>query len=652
MNKLAQNFVYLSLAIILFGVSGCAGNPTNIPTSTAAVETLIATAIPSTPTPEPVGMSVCIGTEPESLFLYSSARSQSTWSVLEGLYDGPIDFVQYEYLPVILEKIPNLQDGDAQLSPVTVKEGMDIVDIDGNLQSLQKGVTYLPSGCSSGECAKQYAGTGDVQMDQLMVTYKLKAGLTWSDGTPLKASDSVFSFRLASDPGYSGSKELIRKTAQYSATDELSAVWLGVPGFRDQQYMTHFWIPQPEHIFSGKDFASIASDPLATEKPLSWGPFMVKEWVAGDHITLVKNPAYFRTSEGLPKVDFIQFRFLETTPEQSLEALLTGACDILDESTLLDEQISTILELQQAGKLTAAITPSPVWEGLYFGITPSSYDDGFSPNLGDRQDILGDQRTRQALAMCINRQKIVDELWAGASAIPVSYLGTGSPIALPTDAAILFDPDKGSALLDEIGWKDMDKNPLTPRVAVNIPTVFLGTPLQFTYYTSNAELRKKVSAQIASDMAACGIPVDLKYLAPEELFKEGPSGVLFGRKFDLAQFSWSPSTMPPCRFYITNQINTAKSFWFGVNISGYSSKEYDSACQTASNVLPGETDYNTLQQKTQELFNQNLPAFPLYQLVRIGITRPGVCSYRMDATSRSSLWNLERIDPRDGCVNE
>jgi peptide/nickel transport system substrate-binding protein len=195
---------------------------------------------------------------------------------------------------------------------------------------MEKGVQYLPSGCNSGECAEEYPGSGDVQMDQLVVTYKIKPGITWSDGTPLKASDSVFSYRLAGDAAYPGNKDLIKKTAMYSAIDESTTEWRAVSGFRDQQYMTHFWIPQPEHIFSGKDFVSIANDPMAKEKPVGWGPYLVQEWVAGDHITLAKNPAYFRSSEGLPRVDYVNFRFLNNTAEQSLEALLTGACDVLD----------------------------------------------------------------------------------------------------------------------------------------------------------------------------------------------------------------------------------------------------------------------------------------------------------------------------------
>jgi peptide/nickel transport system substrate-binding protein len=44
-------------------------------------------------------------------------------SVLSAIYDGPMDVVEYGYEPVILEKIPNLEDGDAQIETVTAQPG-------------------------------------------------------------------------------------------------------------------------------------------------------------------------------------------------------------------------------------------------------------------------------------------------------------------------------------------------------------------------------------------------------------------------------------------------------------------------------------------------------------------------------------------------
>jgi len=48
----------------------------------------------ATATPAPKVLTVCIGQEPETLYLYGGS-SRSMWSVLEGVYDGPVDTVNY-----------------------------------------------------------------------------------------------------------------------------------------------------------------------------------------------------------------------------------------------------------------------------------------------------------------------------------------------------------------------------------------------------------------------------------------------------------------------------------------------------------------------------------------------------------------------------
>lgn len=640
-----------SLSIILgtLLLAACTPAATPTPVATQVPVTSAPTIPPPTATPVPRALNICLGQEPSSLYLYAANRSQAMWSVLEAIYDGPIDYVNFAYQPVILEKVPSLADGDAKLEPVTVKSGMDMVDVDGNLRTLQKDVSYFPTGCSSADCIKQYDGKAEIQMDQLTVQFKLKSGLTWSDGTPMTAADSVYSFSLAGNQAAGGNKELIKKTTSFTAVDELTAEWKGVPGFLDQQYMTRFWIPQPEHVYSGKDPAALGEDPLAKEKPIGWGPFMISEWVAGDHIKLVKNPSYFRASEGLPRLDVINYRFLNGTSQQSMEALLSGECDVIDESTLLDDQLKSIKDLQAAGKLQSAISGSMVWEGLYFGVKPALYDTNQSIYNNARPDYFSDVRTRQAISMCINKEKILEEVWAGYSNIPASYLSPENPVVLQNAPGYSYDPDKANALLDQIGWKDYDNNPATPRVAVNMSNVYLGAPLVLNYYTTNAEARKKAASLIAADLAQCEIQVNIQNLPPEELFISGPDGVLFGRKFDLAEFSWSPSSMAPCRFYSTGQINTAANSWVGVNVSGYSAAEFDTACQSAAASLPGQTDYIEKQQAAQTIFSTDLPVIPLYQMLRIGLARTDLCGYQMDSTSRSGLWNIEKLDYGTTC---
>lgn len=641
--------IFYNLMIGFILLAACAPKATAVPTATPVPQTPTPTTPPPTATPVPRAMTICLGQEPSSLYLYAANRSQSTWSVLEAIYDGPIDYVNYQYQPVILEKIPSLADGDAKLEAVTVKQGMPMVDADGNLRTLQKDVPYFPSGCNGADCKKTYDGKGDVQMDQMTVQFKLKAGLTWSDGTPLKASDSVYSFNLAGNAATSGNKDLVKKTDSYTATDDTTVVWKGVPGFMDQQYMARFWIPQPEHLFSGKDPATLADDPMAKEKPLGWGPYVISEWKAGDHIQLTKNPSYFRAAEGLPKMDILNYRFLSDASQQSMEALLTGECDVVDESTLLDDQLKSIKDLQSAGKLKAAISGSVIWEGLDFGIKPSLYDTVPAAYNKTRPDFFNDARMRQAVSMCINKQRILDEVWSGYSAVPGTFLANDNPLALKNGPDYSYSPEKANALLDQLGWKDYDNNPSTPRVAVTVPNGYLGVSLTFKYYTTNAEARKKVASMVASDLAGCGIGVDVRTLSADDLFANGPDGVLFGRKFDLAEFSWGPSSMPACRFYTSQQIGSQSNEWTGINVSGYSSKDFDAACQSAAAAIPGQADYEQKQQAVQTIYASDLPVIPLYQTLRIGLSRPDLCGYSMDATSRSGLWNIEKMDYGSTC---
>lgn len=640
---------YAPLLVLIAFLTACAPAPTATPTVTAISATPAATPIPPTPTPIPRSINICLGQEPDSLYIYASQRSQAMWSILEGIYDGPTDYVNYQYQPVILKKIPSLADGDAQLDAVTVKQGMDMVDADGNLRALQQGVPYFPSGCTTADCIQEYSGTGDIQMDQLTVHFTLKEGITWSDGTPLTAADSVFSFSLAGDPSTTTSKDLVKKTASYIALDDLNVEWKGIPGFMDQQYMSRFWIPLPQHLLGTMNSADIAESPLARRTPLGWGPYVIREWKEGDHITLAKNPAYFRASEGLPVLDTINFRFVSGTSSQSMEALLTGECDLVDESTLLDDQLAAIRDLEKAGKLKAEISGSTVWEGLYYGIKPALYDSMQPAFNKNRPDYFSDARTRKAVAMCIHRDQILQEVWAGYAATQNTFLSDKNPIALAVGTGTAYDPMGGQALLDQIGWKDFDQNPETPRVAVSVSNVYAGAPLTLQYYTTTAEARSRVAALLKSNLAQCGIGLEVKQLSPEELFAAGPEGVIFGRQFDLAAFSWSPNTLPGCRFYTSAQINTSESGWTGLNVSGYTNPTMDDACRLAAASLPGQSDYQEKQQTVQSIFAADLPVLPLYQMPRIAVSRPDLCNYQMDETSRSALWNIEKINYGPNC---
>lgn len=623
--------------------------PTAQPVQEPTVAAEEPTAVP-TPTALPERtLTVCLSQEPATLYPYGGS-STSMWSVLEALYDGPFDMLNNSVQPVILEKMPSLADGDAQLLPVDVSAGDEIVDAAGNLAVLDRGVVIRPSGCTASSCAVEWDGSSPLQMDQLQVTFKLLPDLKWSDGTSLKASDSVYSYNVAANSETPVSKDAILKTVSYLALDDQNVTWTGKAGYFPQQYNTMFWLPLPEHLWGALSPAELLTADLSSRSPIGWGPFVIESWVPGDHIELVKNPNYFRADQGLPKLDRLVYRFLGEETDNNLAALLTGECDVVDQNTLTDAELETAVDLQKNGKLNLYVGVGPEWEHVDFGIKPAAYDDGYNPYQDLRPDYFSDVRVRQAFAYCIDRQQINDRWLQGLSAVPASYLTPSHPAYDADIIPLPFDPAEGSRLLDEVGWKNLTGDPLAPREAVGVANVPDGTKLSVNFATTEAVLRVKIAELMAESMAQCGIQLNVQYYTPGDLYAAGPDGILFGRNFDLAEFSWKSGTQSPCRLYETSQIPDAANQWIGTNVTGYSNPEYDAACQAASEAQIGQDESALdLQKAVQQKFAQDLPVIPLYYRLQVAASRVDLCGLNLDVSARSALWNLEQIDYGENC---
>lgn len=427
-----------------------------------ATATIPATSEPTqaaaTPTAIPQKtLVVCLGYEPTSLYMYKES-SRAMWSVLEALYDGPIDTVNFQAQPVILDTLPTVENGGITLSSTAVKAGDEVANVEGDIVALTKGVVVFPEGCTSSECAVAWDGTSDLKITQMSAQFKIKAGITWSDGTPLTAEDVVYSYTVAADPATAAAKTLVKRTASFTAIDAQTVQWTGKPGYLTMNPSAYFWIPLPKHILGRMTAEQLNTADETNKSPLGWGPYMIDEWTTGDHIRLVKNPNYFRASEGLPKFDVLVFRFTPGLAETDLSPLVTGECDLMETSVGLEGQIQPLRELENAGKTKLYFGQGPEWELLNFGIKPASYDDAYNPYL-DRQDFFGDLRSRQAVAYCVNREKIIKEVLFSQSQIPATYLPTTHPYWIKDLSVIAYDPAQGASLLDQVGWVDDDNDP-------------------------------------------------------------------------------------------------------------------------------------------------------------------------------------------------
>ena len=617
------------------------------------IETVIVTVEPEEPVEEPMDegprtLVICQGQEPDQLYQYGGSMLAAS-HVMEAIRDGGVagyDANSFGYQAVMLEKLPSLADGDAVIQQVAVTAGDTIIDTDGNIVELAEGVMYRPAGCTNADCAVAYEG-GDVEMDQIQATFKILPSVSWSDGTPVTARDSVYSYELYMDPDTpTPSRYTGERTAAYEEVDDKTTRWTGLPGYMDSEYFINFFGPEPEHVLGQYTAAEIVESEEATRLPLGWGAYIIDEWVQGDHITMSKNPNYWRADEGLPYFDTVVYRMVGENSNANVAAILSGECDIVDQTSHLDDQSELLLELQGAGQLNATFVTGTVWEHADFNIQPVG--DGYFAAWdtdGDGIGPFGDPQLRQAIAMCMDRQAVVDTVMFGQSTVLHTYLPPQHPLFNADVTQWPFDVEAGSALLEEIGWLDDDGDPLTPRVSSGVLGVPDGTPLEFQYETTSATQRQQATQVMAESAAQCGIKMNLNYFPASEWFADGPEGKLFGRRHDLGQFAWLTGVAPPCDLYLGgSQIPSDENGWSGQNETGYDSEEFNVACNAALGTLPGQEGYEEYNLEAQRIFAEDLPVVPLYLRLKLAATRPDMCNFIMDPTANSEMWNIEEFD--------
>lgn len=609
----------------------------------------------ATATPAPKVLTVCIGQEPETLYLYGGS-SRSMWSVLEGVYDGPVDTVNYEPSPVLLAELPTLENGGVTLRSAAVTEGDEVANIEGDMVALKQGVMVFPEGCTSPECAQAWDGSSALKLVQMVVKLKLLDGVKWSDGQPLTAEDSVFSYTVSTDPATEVTKTNIQRTASYTAVDDVTVEWVGKPGYLAMTPASFFWIPLPQHQLSNLTPEQMNTDALTTRTPLGWGPYVVNDWKAGESIRLAKNPNYYRAAEGLPYFDFVEYRFLSGMPEADISPVVNGTCDIIDSSVNLSTQIQPLREQEITGTIKAYFGSGPEWEGLNFGIKPASYDDGYNPYT-DRADYFGDVRVRQAFAYCIDREKITRTILLYQSNVPTTFAPPNHPMITDGLSAYAYNPATGMRLLEEVGWLDHDGDPVTPRKASNVSNVLNDTEFTIIYYLTDSELHRNVAGVIVDSLGVCGIRVSRSYLAASDMYATGADGLVFGRNFDLAELAWTTGRQLPCFLYASTEIPANANKWLGtrfggVNFTGYSNAEYDAACAQSLTAGLNRELLVSNSRLTQQLLASELPVLPLFYHVTAAASRPDLCGLTLDVSSRSALRDLEGFSLSDSCPAE
>jgi peptide/nickel transport system substrate-binding protein len=342
---------------------------------------------------------------------------------------------------------------------------------------------------------------GGVSADGKTITYKLKDGLKWSDGTPLTCADVQFTQEAIMTPGVG-----IVSTTGYSDVDKVecpdaNTVVIKMKTFY-APYLTLFDnLIMPKHYCGDpKDMKNWAYN----RKPMGTGPFKIDEWVADSHIILSKNTNY--REAGKPYLDQFVIRIVPSS-EVAMQLLQSGEVDIMWNNTEAD--------YPQLQKMAGVIISDPVQIGgerMFLNMAENKDpSDPTKPHA-----ILSDVRVRQAIGLGINKQRIIDKLLNGKALPGSSELNAGY-FTCTNVKAYAYDPEAAKKLLEAAGWVVGSDG---IRVSKGVKTTPDGTRLRLKFSTTSGnKLREDSQVLIVEDMKAIGIDM---------FIENAPSSVVIG----------------------------------------------------------------------------------------------------------------------------
>ena len=312
------------------------------------------------------GDTIVIGMtqEPDSLWAIISSMAASAL-VRMGI-DNERTYTQYDYdfQPRLQTELSTLESGLATNSDVEVNAGDMVYNTAGDPVALEEGVAVFDK--DNNEVV--FDGT-PVMMKQLAVTYKFNP-FTWSDGTAGTIADFELARSIDCNPD-SGATTFITCNSIQDVTwgtDALEYSVTYLPGVQTPTYMLAPFAPYPSQrvISDGRVLADVPAAewqtlPEITERPLSWGPYMVTEWTKGQSLVLEANP-YYAGEVVTPNVIFV---FVADT-NQAVAQLLNGDVDYLDDSTLgAGSEVQTVIDAANStGNVQYEISASSTWEHI------------------------------------------------------------------------------------------------------------------------------------------------------------------------------------------------------------------------------------------------------------------------------------------------
>jgi peptide/nickel transport system substrate-binding protein len=434
---------------------------------------------------------------------------------------------------------------------------------------------------------------GDVSADGTVVTWKLRPGVTWSDGQPFTSQDVLFTYEMLIDPA-----NPVLDRSDYAAMDSVVAPDSNTVVVTYKHlyapYRLAFPFVFPAHVFSGQ--TNIAQDPFNQGPTVGTGPFVFKSGSMGDAITFARNPDY--REPGKPYLDEVAVRF---TPARNNGVPALAAGDVDAALSLSSADLPRLATMQDA-----RVNPAPALTGnaLFLNASCSS-----GPQQGDPDcpnSVLGDLRVRQAIELAIDKQGLFDGVVSDVGMMMSSLLPTGPyEVDLPPSE---FNPSRARQVLDQAGWLVGSDGVRTRQ----------GVRAHLAFFISSGGAASAAAAQIIqNNLQDVGIETEIKESPVMQAGFVGGSPYNLG-SFDLA-FGTVFTTLDPQAYlyshYASDQVPNPQ-LQSGNNYSRIQDPQLDQLLMAAGSTLD-DAQRQANYRAASELIKADVGVIPLFSSIQV-----------------------------------
>jgi peptide/nickel transport system substrate-binding protein len=475
---------------------------------------------------------------------------------------------------------------------------------------------------------------GGVAEDLKSITWNIKPGLKWSDGTPFTAADVKFTADYCMHP--EGGCAQLAKFEGVDSVEVIDDLTVRV-NFKDAQ-------PNPYGPFMGgqapiiqaAQFAEClgAKAPECTDAnfyPVGTGPFKVDDFRPNDVISLSANPNYRDPDK--PAFATMTFKGGGDAMAAGRAVLETGEFDYAWNLQLAPEVIANMEEAGQGVALSAFGT---LVERIEVNLTDPSPDlpEGERATAKHPHPILTDVRVREALSKAIDRSLLTEIGYGKAGRPTCNFVPAPEIFASDNTECLEQDVEGAKALLDEAGWTDSNGDGIRDKD---------GRKLSLLFQTSTNAVRQDFQALIKQWWSEIGVETELRNISASVFFGGDPGSPDTFQKFyaDVEMYANNFDGTDPQAYLASRTCDKAprpETQWQGENINRYCDPEYDALIEELSRTAELEKRGEIARQLNDMVTRESHVIIPLVDRGRVSARSNTLGGVELNVWD-TELWN-------------